>query len=142
MPEFDTLFGAINAYKTDHTIRVLWYDDLKRKIVTREPHHKNKIFLTDISIPFSEHIRDQILLKISTWHVEQYAEDLINEAHLDAISYDDLFDILNTDFKIFYDAALVIRDWVFKNPEKFGLQKIMHQTKSLAFIPIKRAVTA
>ena len=144
MPEFDTIIGAINSYKTDHTIKALWYDDLKRKIVTREPHHSNKIFLASKDnniLPFAADLMEDILIKIANHHAAQYAENLIDEAYLEPISYDDLFDILNTDFRIFYDAALQIREWVFKDPEKFGLQKIMHHEKGLAFIPVKKAIT-
>lgn len=138
MPEFDTITTAINSFYSDHTIKALFYDDLKRKIVTREPHHSNKIFLMDKTKPTTALEPEDIVVKIANHHAAQYAENIIDLAYLDPISYDELFDILNTEFRIFYDAALQIREWIFKQPEKFGLQKIMHSEKSLAFIPIKR----
>lgn len=133
MPEFDTIFGAMNSYLSDHTIKELYYDDLKRKIVTRRPNNSNNFKLIDKTMPIGQDTTDDIVIKIATWHVQQYADDLTYEAEREPISYDELFDLLNTQFKIFYDAARVIQSWIFNSPEKFGLQKIMHHEKSLAF---------
>lgn len=135
MPEFDTILTALNALESDYTVKSLWYDDLKRKIVTREPHHSNKILLANKSEPYDT---NEILEEITDWHTIQYHEDILYEAEHDALSYDDLFDFLNIDCRIFYDAARVIQQRIFNNPEQFGLQKIMHSTKSLAFIPKKK----
>lgn len=130
---FDTLYIAVSQYSRDRDIKALYYDEQTNKIVTSPPENGikliegNKTEVVDC---------DQVLEKIVSWNISKYKDKIIEHAKIDALSYDELYDLLHNKFNIFYDAANEIKNRIFQNPQEFGLRKIFHYSKTLAFSPL------
>lgn len=136
MAEFDTLFTALNAYLSDFKNRELYYDGYKRKIVNYKPVHLE--YVTLVTEDESKAVAEDILEKLIKYHLAIYQDQIIERATEDAISYDELLIFLEQECQIFYDAAIAIQKRIFNCPQDYGLQKIMHYSKSLAFVPMRR----
>lgn len=129
---FDTLYIAVSEYSKDKSIKELYFDDTSNKIVTSPP--ENGIKLVDDKSKVID--CDQILDVIVSWNIKKYKDKIIEQAKIDALSYDELYNLLHYQLNIFYDAANEIKNRIFQNPEKFGLRKIFHHSKTLAFSPL------
>lgn len=134
--EFETLDFALREFSDNYNINVLWYDDLKRKIVINEPNHQNKILLIERGQPINIAIAKDITKRIAKHHKDQYIEVIQAQAAENPIPYDELFKYLNEGLHIFYDAAKELDNQILHKPHEFGLKKMMHWQKSLCFIPI------
>ncbi len=138
MAEFDTLFTALNSYLSDFKNRELYYDCYKRKIVNYKPVHLE--YITLVTENDSKAVFEDMLEKLVNYHLNIYHRKIIERATKDAISYDELLIFLEQECEIFYDAAIEIQKRIFDCPQEYGLQKIMHYSKSLAFIPMRRKI--
>lgn len=136
--EFDNIASAFNEFQSDFNIQALYYDDLKRKIVISRPNHTNQFLLTERGNEINIALAIDIANQIADWHAQQYAEVIRERADSNPISYNELLGYLTDELRIFYDAAKVIDSWILAEPNKFGLEKIMHHSKSLCFVPIRK----
>lgn len=137
LKEFDNIASALSEFQKEPSIKGLWYDDLKRKIVVERPKHVNQFLLVERGQEISQAIAKSMMVEIAKHHAYQYWEDINIRAKENPISYDELFTYLNEELRIFYDAAKYLEQWVLNRPNEFGLEKIMHQEKSLCFAPIR-----
>lgn len=135
MTSYDNIVSAIQDYNSDFTIKQLYYDDLKRLVTTEEPKHQNKLLLLTRDQPVTPTVILSIVHDIAKHHMQQYLENILERAATNPLSYEELFDYLNKELRIFFDAAKTMQTWILDNPERFGLERIQHQTKSLCFIP-------
>ncbi len=132
--QFETIVTAINKFQSDFSVDALYYDDFKRAIVTERPTHANCFLLIERGQDIIPHA---IVHDIAKHHLSQYHEIILERAANDPIEFDELFRFLDQECRIFYDAAKVLHKSIVEYPESFGLQKIMHQDKSLCFSPVK-----
>lgn len=137
MKEFETIDLAFREFQREPSIKGLWYDDLKRKIVVEDPKHQNKILLLERGQEVSESAARAIMSEIARHHASQYLDDIQDKAKQNPITYDGLFTYLTEELHIFYDAAKYLEQWILNRPQEFGLEVMMHQEKSLCFIPIR-----
>lgn len=133
---FDTLYIAVSEHSRNKDIKELYYDDSTNKIVTSKPVKGIPLVDKDTKIVDC----DQVLEKIVSWNLEKYKNEILNRAKIDALSYDELYHLLHYELNIFYDAANEIKNRIFQNPEKFGLRKIFHHSKTLAFSPLNKDI--
>ena len=133
--EFETVDLALKEFQNEFSIHALYYDDLKRKIVIHKPDHSNWFLLAERGQDISSALGRVMTIQIANHHATQYAENILDKAKENPIAYDELFKFLTEDLNIFYDAAKYIDQWILTKPEEFGLERMIHYSKSLCFIP-------
>ncbi|MDR4491343.1 MAG: hypothetical protein R2685_10655 [Candidatus Nitrosocosmicus sp.] len=130
---FETLYGAISAFSEDYKVKELYFDDETNKIVTSKPDKGIKLVEKTGQTTI---VASELLEKIVERNISKYKDKILEKAKIDALSYDELTHLLLYEFNIFYDAANEIKNRIFDCPQNFGLRKIFHYSKTLAFSPV------